>query len=437
MRDRYELSPQFFRYPPEAADALARIAAARARIDGSGIRPAAEDELRVSALAETVHYSTLIEGNELPIIEAERAARGELDADTKAKIELVNYVEALHYLDGLAERGELEITTETILELHKKTTDGLGSEKSAHFKPHHEGAWRDGIARVVDRATGKVMHEGPPPGEVPERMSGLCKWVTERETRLVEFPPPVLAGVAHYALTDIHPFADGNGRVARLLTAAILMRFGFISRRLFSFERYYAEDRDAYYEALRSVRAQTLNMGTWLAYFLRGLAEECERVAARIGDLEAIGLGLSPKVELSASQERGLVQINLHSLVEFRRADYERLAEVSRSTASRDLRDLEAKRLIVQRGKGAAARYRMRSSPGSERRGRKRTWTDERIERELRKQFDEREDWPSVEEFREAGAMSLYEAVRRHGGSRAWAQRVGLRWATRRNVSEP
>lgn len=426
MADQYALQANFNRYTPEATDALARIAAARARISASEIRPAVEDELRVSALAETVHYSTLIEGNELPIIEAERAARGTLDPDTRAKIELVNYVEALHYLDELAERGAIEITPETILALHKRTTSGLGSAE-ARFKPHHEGAWRDGAAKVVDRATGKVMHEGPPPGEVPGRMAGLCAWVTEREDRLVTFPPPVIAGVAHYALTDIHPFADGNGRVARLLSATILMRLGLISRRLFSFERYYAENRNAYYAALRSVRAETLNMNTWLEYFLGGLAEEYERVATRVAELQAFGLGSSARIELNANQERGLVQLNLNSLNEFRRVDYEHLAEVGRSAASRDLRDLEEKRLIVRRGKGAAARYRLRSSLGSERRGRKRAWTDERIESELRELWGEREDWPSVEEFRRADRLALYEAVRRHGGSRVWAERLGWR----------
>jgi Fic family protein len=435
MADKYALQANFNRYTPEAANALVRIAAARARMDASEIRPAVEDELRVSALAETVHYSTLIEGNKLPIIEAERAARGSLDPDTKAKIELVNYVEALDYLDESAERGGIEIAPETILALHERTTKGLGSEQSAHFKPHHEGEWRDGIAQVVDRATGRVMHEGPPPDEVPARMAGLCTWVAEREDRLVDFPPPVIAGVAHYALTDIHPFADGNGRVARLLSAAILMRLGFVSRRLFSFERYYAENREAYYAALRSVRAETLNMNTWLEYFLGGLAEEYERVAARIAELQTLGLGSGTRIELSASQERGLLQLNLNSLVEFRRADYERLAEVSRSTASRDLRNLEEKRLIVRRGKGVAARYRLRSSLGGELRGRKRTWTDERIESELRGLWGERRDWPSVEEFRRADRLALYEAVRRHGGSRAWAERLGWRWRPARNKS--
>jgi Fic family protein len=425
MADQYALQANFNRYPPEATDALVRIATARAWIGASEILPAAEDELRVSALAETVHYSTLIEGNELPLVEAERAARGTLDPDTRAKVELVNYVEALRYLDELSGLGGIEITPDTILALHEKTTHGLGSEASAHFKPRHEGAWRDGVAQVVDRTTGRVMHEGPPAEEVPDRMAGLCTWIAEREDRLVTFPPPVIAGVAHYALTDIHPFADGNGRVARLLSAAVLMRLGFMSRRLFSFERHYAENRDAYYAALRSVRALTLNMNTWLAYFLGGLAAEYERVATRIAELQALGLGTSARIELNASQERAVVQFNLNSLVEFRRADYERLAEVSRSTAGRDLRDLEAKRLIVRRGKGAAARYRLRSVPGTERRGRKRTWTDERIESELRQLWGERDVWPSVEEFRRADALALYEAVRRHGGSRVWAQRLG------------
>lgn len=425
MAKRYTLQANFNRYTPEATDALARIAAARGRIDGSEIRPAVEDELRVSALAETVHYSTLIEGNELPMIEAERAARGALDPDTKAKIELVNYVEALHYLDDLARQGEIEITPETILAVHKRTTEGLGAEKSKHFKPHHEGSWRDGIARVVDRATGRVMHEGPPPDEVPDRIAGLCAWIAEREDRLVTFPPPVIAGVAHYALTDIHPFADGNGRVARLLGAAILMRLGFLERRLFSFEHYYARDRQNYYAALRSVRAETLNMNTWLEYFLDGLAEEYERVAGRIAELQAIGLGSGDPIVLNPNQERGLLQLHLSSLVEFRRTDYERLAEVSRSTAIRDLRDLEHKGLVMPRGRGAASRYRVRSAPGAERRGRKRFWTDERIESELLELWGRRSDWPSVEEFRRADSLALYEAIRRYGGSRTWAKRLG------------
>jgi len=426
MSSKLELNARFRRYAPAATDALTRIAAARAHVDAAEIRPAAEDELRVSALAETVHFSTLIEGNELPIVEAERAARGDLDPDTKAKVELVNYVDALRFLDGKGEKGRLEITPDFLLALHGRAMRGLGIEGSERFEPRHEGAWRDGVAVVRDRATGKVMHEGPPAREVADRMAGLCEWIAAREERLVEFPPPVIAGVAHYAITDIHPFADGNGRVARLATAVILMRLGFIESRLFSFERYYAMNREAYYAALRSVRAQTLSMNAWLEYFLRGLAEEYERVAAKIRELETLGLGAGAPFQLSASQERGLVQINLTGLTEFRRVDYERLAEVNRSKANRDLGRLEDAKLIVRRGKSAAVRYRLRGQAREENRGRRREWTDERIERQLKELCRGRTNWPSVEDFRRAGKMPLYEAVRRHGGSSFWAKKAGV-----------
>jgi Fic family protein len=426
LRDKFELSANFQRYTPRATDALTRVAAARAHVDAAEIRPAAEDELRVSALAETVHFSTLIEGNELPMVEARRAARGELDPDTKAKIELVNYVDALHFLDELAEEGKIAITPDFLLALHAKTTHGLGSEGSEHFEPRHEGAWRDGVVQIVDRATGRVMHEGPPADEVEGHIAGLCAWIDAREERLIDFPPPVIVGVAHYAITDIHPFADGNGRVARLLTAAILMRLGFIERRLFSFEKYYAVNREAYYAALRSVRARTLNMEGWLEYFLRGLAEEYERVAAKVRELEHLGLRTNAPFQLTPSQERGLVQINLSGLTEFLRADYERLAEVNRNKAVRDLRSLEKAKLVRRRGKGASVRYRLLAQGQEERRGRKREWSDERIEQGLKDLCRGRADWPSVADFRLAEQMPLYEAVRRYGGSERWARRLGL-----------
>ena len=79
-------------------------------VRGARVLPAVADELRASARVGTVHYSNLIEGNELPLIEAERAARGVLAPDTKAKIELVNYVNALDLIDERVNVGTLMLT---------------------------------------------------------------------------------------------------------------------------------------------------------------------------------------------------------------------------------------------------------------------------------------------------------------------------------------
>lgn len=421
-----EFHPRFRRYTSAATHRLGRIAAALARIEASDIRPAAEDELRVSAKVGTVHYSTLIEGNELPIVEAERAARGDLEADTRAKIELINYVDALDFLDARIEADDLMVTPAFLLELHRVATRGLGAEDSAHFKPHHEGDWRDGVALVADRIAGKVFHEGPPAKEVEPRVRGLCSWISQAESRIEEFPPPVVAGVAHYAVTDIHPFADGNGRIARLLSAGLLMRHKILPGWIFSFERFYADNRDAYYDALRSVMRRSGKMECWLEYFLEGLAKEYERVADKVSEFGRLGLRSSRPFQLSFTQERAIAQLNLAGIDEFRRTDYERISGVGKRRANRDLASLREAELIVQRGSGPAARYRFRSAGWEERRGRKRSWTDERIEEELRDFCQGRNSWPSVAEFRNADRMPLYAAVSRYGGAEHWAAQLRL-----------
>lgn len=135
--------------------------------------------------------------------------------------------------------------------------------------------------------TNQIMHEGPPNDEVPGQIEAMFDWL-HRKLASGEEPPFVLAGVIHYGITDIHPFADGNGRAARLIQTALLMARDVLPGRMFSFERYYAEDRGAYYEALRSVRRNTYNMEEWLEYFLRGLVEEYERVASTVSDLSSL-----------------------------------------------------------------------------------------------------------------------------------------------------
>src|SRR3954452_19255483 len=113
---------------------LMRITQALGTIQGARVLPAVADQLRASARVGTVHFSNLIEGHELPVVEAERAARGELAPDSRAKVELVNYVEALDLIDRRLDAGTLELTPEFLLELHGTTTRGLGREDDSHFK---------------------------------------------------------------------------------------------------------------------------------------------------------------------------------------------------------------------------------------------------------------------------------------------------------------
>lgn len=419
---------RFHRYPYELVAQLNRISAALARIEAADVWPAAAEQLRFSAKVGTIHYSTLIEGNTLSVLEAERAARGELDAETRAQIELVNYVDALDLIDRLYDAGGLDITPEFIKDLHRETTKGLGTEEGP-FRPHHEGAWRDGEAVVVDHLTQRVLHEGSPQGEVEPRMAGLCEWIIAKEQDFDYTPPFVIAGIGHYVLTDVHPFADGNGRVARLLTVALLMRFRVLPGRLFNFEEYYGRDTGAYYAALREARDK-FNDEPWLAYFLTGIALEYERVAQTVGDLTEFGRVVrGDRAQLKVSQQTALSGFRLRGITEFARAEYEEAAQAPKATAVRDLNELIEIGLIRPVGRGNARRYQFAGAastgPGHGG-GRPRAWTDERIESELRTFAGRRTRFPAKQEFQVAGLGGLYQAIVRNGGTGRWAEVVGL-----------
>src|SRR5205807_3320038 len=84
--------------------------------------------------------------------------------------------------------------------------------------------------------------------------------------------PVLIAGIAQFQLVHIHPFVDGNGRTARLLSTLCLYRSGYDFKRLFSISEYYDRDRPAYYRAIQIVREQRMDLTGWLEYFTDGLS---------------------------------------------------------------------------------------------------------------------------------------------------------------------
>ncbi|MCP9488878.1 MAG: hypothetical protein MSC31_03280 [Solirubrobacteraceae bacterium MAG38_C4-C5] len=272
MDDAIEFSAAYRRYTPELSASLMRISTALGTIRGARVLPAVADQLRASARAGTVHYSNLIEGNQLPVIEAERAARGELATDSRAKIELVNYVKALDLIDHRLEGGAPELTPGFLLTLHGTATRGLGRDDDPHFKPHHEGAWRDGHAVVFDRLTGKVMYEGPPPDEVEPRMVGMfVGWIASwrraarRSCWLASCTTP------SPTCTRSPMAADGSRACSRRRCSCMPA-----------------------------------------CSLVRGLAEEYERVAATVADLSALMPGGSgAPLRLNTGQERALAALRL------------------------------------------------------------------------------------------------------------------------------
>ncbi len=165
--------------------------------------------------------------------------------------------------------------------------------------------------------------------------------------------PVIVGGLAQFQLVHIHPFVDGNGRTARLLSTLCLYRFGYDFKRLFAISKYYDQDRPAYYSAIQSVREHDMEMTGWLEYFVDGLATQMLEVQERgtsairrdVLLLNARGLGLKDRtVDLLAfllDRGRGTV------------SDCEAALGENRRTLQRDLKVLVEQGFIREVGSGS------------------------------------------------------------------------------------
>src|SRR5260370_29108391 len=112
-------------------------------------------------------------------------------------------------------------------------------------------------------------------------MTQFVSWVNQED----DLPVPLKAAIAHYQFATIHPYYDGNGRTARLLTTLILHLGGYDLKGLYALEEYYARNLKAYYEALTIGPSHNYYMGRaeaditkWISYFIEGKATSFEKV---------------------------------------------------------------------------------------------------------------------------------------------------------------
>lgn len=158
----------------------------------------------------------------------------------------------------------------------------------------------------------------------------------------------------------IHPFLDGNGRTARLLSMLCLYRKGYDFKRLFTLSEYYDRDRPSYYRAIQSVRKRDLDLTEWLEYFTFGLQWQLAEVQDKGETLIRMDV-LAKKHKLSARQLLALELAQDRST--FQMQDFEaRCPGVHRRSLQRDLRELVETRLLEATGSTNRLVYRAAGS---------------------------------------------------------------------------
>jgi len=254
---------------------LMRLEAAKEKVAMLPVNPTVLASLRETARLYTTHYSTMIEGNQLKLEEIQDVIQleGHFPGRERDEHEVKGYYAALAQLEQYAAQG-VSITEKIIQTLHAFVT----SDGRRRVKPT---PYRDGQNVIKDGGTGAIVYMPPESKDVASLMRNLVFWIKENE----ELPCPIIAGIAHYQFSTIHPYYDGNGRTARLLTTLILHLGGYDLKGLYSLEEYYAKNLLGYYRAISVGPSHNYYLGRaesditdWVEYFIEGMAFAFEKV---------------------------------------------------------------------------------------------------------------------------------------------------------------
>lgn len=267
------------------ASLLAEAAREQGRLVGRMLAMGFElrEEAHLHALTEEVVKSSEIEGESLARDQVRSSIARRLGMD------IAGLVQADRNVEGIVEMM-LDATGNAAATL---TADRLFAWHTAMFPtarsgmhPITVGAWRDdgtGPMRVISGAIGKekIHFEAPPARRLRKEMDGFLRWFAAPG----DSDPLLIAGEAHLRFVTIHPFDDGNGRIARAITDMALARSERSPQRFYSMSAQIRRERSVYYETLERTQKGSCDITLWQEWFLgcllrafRGAQETLEDV---------------------------------------------------------------------------------------------------------------------------------------------------------------
>lgn len=305
------------------------IEAYKGSFQGSRVPSSLSSRMRKNSRKKSSHTSTKIEGNPLTEEQASQAIDDGHRHFLNAEEEVRNYYSALEYLDRCLQEAK-PLSVELLLKVQEKVVWGSSPEKIGLREPMPPGV----LFAVYDSATGKPDYIPPEASEVPELLEELFAYVDTSDDH-----PLVKAGVIHYQLATIHPFEDGNGRTARLLSGYWLDLSGFGFGGMGSLEEYFAYDVDEYYNSLQmglpalyySGRDNPPHPEVWMEYFLRMVRLYAQRTNEIVADV-ANGQIAASLSHLSAKERAFYEYLNSHGIEEFAPIDLASELQVTNRT---------------------------------------------------------------------------------------------------------
>jgi len=256
---------------PALATPLADVSRAQGMLAGrlADVGLALRDEASLAALTDDVVKTSAIEGENLNAASVRSSIARRLGVDIGALAPVDRHVEGV--VDMV-----LDATTHSAAPV---TEARLFGWHAALFPTGYSGlsritvgGWRtdaSGPMQVVSGPIGRqrVHFEAPPAARVPDEIGGFLAWLNAPPAE----PLLIRAGLAHLWFVTLHPFDDGNGRIARALGDLVLARADRSPQRFYSLSAQIQRERNAYYDVLERTQRGSLDVTEWLAWFLNTL----------------------------------------------------------------------------------------------------------------------------------------------------------------------
>lgn len=259
------------------ADPLAAVSRAQGLLLGrlADVGMALRDEASLAALTEDVVQTSAIEGETLNVASVRSSVARRLGVDIGALAPVDRHV------DGIVDMV-LDATSNAIAPL---TIDRLFGWHGALFPTGYSGIstirvgnWRDDVTgpmQVISGSIGreKVHFEAPPASWLSAEIARFLAWLDNSKPKE---PALVRAGLGHLWFVTLHPFDDGNGRIARAIGDMLLTRADGSRQRFYSLSAQIQRERKAYYDILERTQKGDMDVTQWLAWFLTTLLKAIE-----------------------------------------------------------------------------------------------------------------------------------------------------------------
>lgn len=342
--------PHFEWRTEELAATLANVRHRQGRLIGrmEGLGFSLRKEAVLHTLTEDVLKSSEIEGEQLDKEQVRSSIARRLGMDVAGLVPAERNVEGVveMMLDATQNYSEA-LTDERLFAWHASLfpTGRSGMTKII------VGGWRDdanGPMQVVSGPIGRerVHYEAPAAARLPDEMAALLDWM-ERER---EIDPVIKAGLAHLWFVTIHPFEDGNGRIARAIADLALARSEQSQQRFYSMSSQIRAERNRYYDMLEATQKGGLDVTEWLRWFLDCLERAIDRAEETLASvMEKARLWDAIKGQPISERQRLVINRLLDGFEgKLTSSKWAKLAKCSQDTAARDIDDLVKRGILVR-----------------------------------------------------------------------------------------